>query len=432
MIGAALLIGVHAAMAIGDGWSRWSVVEQHRAYGEAMLAHGEPEQARAAFERAYALGPSAESWAALVESQAALVARAQRVPPQQRAALIAGLDTVDAGEGLRAMRYAIARGYLADGAGDAEAAEAAFREAVAAAPDGAAGHLALGRWLVTARQDEAAIASLESAVERSTPGHWTARPARLALGRALLARGEAEPAAKPLTEARALRDDFEAAHLAGRAEFGRARWTAAAQAFQTALAQLPPGQPLPDDRILDALGMALFRAGEPEAAVPVLRRAVAERGRVDSLHNLAVVQSARGEHGEAAALFERVVQRRPQDAEAHWRLIEARRAAGDLVGARNAALSARALADAHPELARLRPRIDQLLPALDPSAPGVAPAPAPVKGSKGRAGTPSAKPGPFVPAEPVEGAAAPAPAFVPAEPEPATPPAPPPLVPADP
>ena len=86
MIGAALLIGVHAAMAIGDAWSRWSLIEQHRAYGEAMLTHGEPEQARAAFERAYALAPSAESWAALVESQAALVARAQRVPARQRAA----------------------------------------------------------------------------------------------------------------------------------------------------------------------------------------------------------------------------------------------------------------------------------------------------------------------------------------------------------
>ncbi len=348
----------------GEVRGRATLVERHRAAGDAALTGGDAHRAVVALQRARDLAPGdPDVQRALLRAQAHLVAGAPEVLSAETVAAMAHelAVAIEAGPDDLAV-HQVAAGNVAARRGMLAEAEAAYRRALAIDAGLTSAHLHLGRLLAAAGRHDEAEAELGRAVELAGP---RAAAPRLALGQALLSRGKHALAAERLREAAEIERSYTALRLLGRAELALEKWPAAVEAFEGALAALPQGQQVPDVDLYDDLANAFFRAGQPQKALENLLIAVRRGNRTESAYNLGLVYEALGETRRAAQTYEEIVGRDPTLPDVHLRLMSALARTGDRENGRKAADRFLALAERLPALAEHRARVEQFRAGLD-------------------------------------------------------------------
>jgi serine/threonine-protein kinase len=195
------------------------------------------------------------------------------------------------------------------------AAEAAYRKAIALAPDFADAYCNLGMCLADQQRYEAAERAGRKAVDlrpdRADPYYC--------LGYILDERKNHAAAAAAFRKAIALRPDWADAHYnLGINLYGQGEPGAAEAAFREAIALRPDFAPAHNN-----LGMALSQQQKPGAEA-AFRKAIALRpDDAVAYNNLGMALGRQGEHGEAAAAFRKAIALRPDFALAHFNLAHA-------------------------------------------------------------------------------------------------------------
>lgn len=206
-------------------------------------------------------------------------------------------------------------GYVEDATGEADAAEASYRKAIAADPRQFEAHSALGLLLAGQGKQAEAVGEL-SAAGKLTPNPANP-PAQAQANRALarlLEPSDPEAARKALIAA--LRESPEtpadtllAAEIAGRA----GDTDGAADAYGKVLSSAPTGSP---EQAEASAGLAhlLIAAKRYADAEPVLRKALAARPEDPALQTeLADVLNAEGKPADAIAVLEKLHAAKPDD-----------------------------------------------------------------------------------------------------------------------
>ena len=306
---------------------RASAAAAHAARAEVALAKPDFPRAIAAADLAAAYDPLEPKWRDLVirARLTSIAVEGPAVPPDRVAELDYEAETLVERDAARAHVYKTARGTLALSRGDDAAAEALFREAVKDKPDWAPALAGLGQVLVREQKRDEAIAAFEAALKADA----TNPVALVNLGRLLFDAGQVDKAIETLaravtvTDAAALRMDL------GSALWGRQRVAEAGEQFQKAVALEPR-----NGEAHRRLAEWLMANGRPDLAE-------AEYGNASKLgagplasFGLATVLVKKGEHAQAARLFESVFQSDPRLVAAAYQAGVEHEQAGDTASAR--------------------------------------------------------------------------------------------------
>jgi len=207
-------------------------------------------------------------------------------------------------------------GVLALDAGNAQEATGRFEEAVAAAPQTASYHHALGEAYNAMRRGDDAVSAYQRALELDPK----LAAAHNALGQVLLDRGDASAAANRFRAALAVRADYDRAHMnLGRALHVQGDLPQAQASFMEAVRINPKYATAHNN-----LGAVLQARGQIDEASKHFREALSLQPAYPEAHfNLGGALMARGESLAAAEQFQEAIRLRPNYARAHVQMAHA-------------------------------------------------------------------------------------------------------------
>ena len=197
--------------------------------------------------------------------------------------------------------------------GQLEAAVAAYRRTLELKPNFAGAWNNLGNVLIQTKQFDGAIEALQRAIAINP----NLVEAHNNLGGALRKQGRLDEAIAAYRQAISLRADFAVAHSnLGKALLDQGKAGDAVAALERAV-QLQP----PSAEALCDLAYALAAAERASDAADACRKAQAlEPNFIRAFNNLGIALTKLGRHQEAIAAYRRAIELTPGDAQAHWNL----------------------------------------------------------------------------------------------------------------
>ncbi len=303
--GAVVFLAVTAGVLVPLGWSFWNTVRDrgatmdlsllHERTGDAALEQGDPQAALTAYARARAIRGTPDIERKVARARAELVAIR---PDLLEARAVADLEyecrwlLADDPEARATCQ--VVTGHIAALNQNAEAAQKAYKEALAASPDHPGAHLGLA--LAAYRSGDSRTAQAEfDAVLRKVPDHLDSL---IGLGDVHLAAGETEAAVESYQKAIQTREDARAHHGLGIAFARQNKGQEAADEFQRSISLNPQAF-----GSYVALGNLLAGAGALDRAERAFRSALSLREDASVQVALASVLTRQGRAAEAMQLI---------------------------------------------------------------------------------------------------------------------------------
>lgn len=303
--GAVVVLAVAAGVLVPLGWSFWNSVRDqgatidlfslHERTGDAALGKGDPQAALTAYARARAVRATSGIERKVARARAELVAIR---PDLLEARAVADLEYecrwLLADDPATRATCQVVTGHVAALNQNADAAQKAYKDALAASPDHPGAHLGLA--LIAYRAGDSRTAQAEfDAVLKKVPDHLDSL---IGLGDVHLAAGDTGAAVESYTKAIQAREDARAHHGLGLAFARQNKAQEAAVEFQRSISLNPQAF-----GSYVALGNLLAGAGALDRAEQAFRSALSLRQDASVQVALASVLTRQGRAAEAMQLI---------------------------------------------------------------------------------------------------------------------------------